>query len=332
MATETENEKGKNPAILYEITGTPYSVMNWHGFKVLSGPGKDASLLNEFKSRQNNNKANIILVAGAPGEGKSYFALRMAQIFDRHFNPYLQIVFTRKHLLWLLGPESPLERNQVVIIDEAQFIVGARHWYEEVQKDVMEHMEAIRSRGFMIFIIALHLDLLDKIIRKYVLSHMIHMEARGVGIVYRCFTPRFASNTYRKRLGIMKLRLPDYEKCRSVIPDCLVCKYREDCQTLRAIYERRKSAYLGKRALEASKKLEKKEEQLKATSLTDDQMVKMVKLYESDFTLTREHRITPDCIRIILKNNYGTSISPRRAVQVRNYMEAICPIEKEENQ
>jgi len=318
-------QPGDQSAVLYRIEGTPYSVMDWNNFKVMFGGGRGPGLLNEFKVRMAKNKSVIILITGSPGEGKSYFALRFAQIFDKFFNPYLQIVFSRKHLLWLLGPESPLQRGQVIIIDEAQFIAGARRWYDEVQKDVMDHMEAIRSKGYIIIIVALHLDLLDKIIRKFVLSHMFHMEERGVARVYRVFTPRFSTITYSKKIGVLKLRLPDYEKCKSVMPDCLVCKHREECQTLRAIYERRKRNFLAEQALKAQRKEERKESKLKGKGLDVEGAIKYLRKHLATAHRIRGNRISAEWVQIMIKKKFNVVISRTKADEIRNYWEALHP-------
>jgi len=311
--------------LLYRIEGTPYSVMNWNNFKIMFGGGRGPGLLNEFKIRLIKNKSVFILITGSPGEGKSYFALRFAQIFDKFFNPYLQVVFSRKHLLWLLGPESPLQRGQAIIIDEAQFIAGARRWYDEVQKDVMEHMEAIRSKGYIIIIVALHLDLLDKIIRRFVLSHMFHMEERGVAKVYRVLTPRFSAITYSKTAGVLKLKLPDYEKCKSVMPDCLVCKYREECQTLRAIYERRKRNFLAEQALKAQKRVEKKESKLKGRTLDEERVIEYLRKHLSEAHRIRGNRISAEWVQVMVRKKFNVMISRTKADEIRNYWEALHP-------
>ena len=179
-------EKTEKAKQLHSVIGTVgnYKVLNWHGYKVLSGHGKSSHILDEIQYRRNTLKQIMIIIVGAPGEGKSYYALRLAEVLDKKFNPFLQIVFDRTHLLWLIGADSPLKMGQVIVIDEAQFIAGARRWYEDIQKDVMEHIEAIRSKGFVVLIVALHINLLDKVIRKYVLSHMMKMNERGSATVY----------------------------------------------------------------------------------------------------------------------------------------------------
>lgn len=239
-----DKEKLVDPvSIIKDDEGKPIKVMNWHGYYVRLGSNKSPFFYNEIQNRRNKNKSNIIVITGSPGEGKTYCAIRLAEVFDPHFDPELQIIFTRPQLLHVIGEKSPLKRGQVIIIDEAHYGMGSRRWMETVQKDLMDALASVRSRGFIILIVSLHIDMLDKIVRKYVLSFMIHMEDRGVGIVYRLYTPRFARELYKTRLGKLKLRLPQAEYCDH--PDCLTCKYvTGECETTRAIYERNKKAFI----------------------------------------------------------------------------------------
>jgi hypothetical protein len=248
-------------------------IMNWNGFKVPYSGGKTAEFFDIIDSRRKQNKSCMIIITGDPGGGKTYAALRLGEIFDPRFNvemtPYdepggSQVTFGRKQLMHLIGNDTPLQREQVIVIDEAQFAMGSRRWYEDVQKDLIEQVEAVRSRGFIIIIVALHLNLLDNIIRRYVLSFMIHMEDRGKGIVYRLYTPRFESEMRKKRLGSITLNLPNYELCKH--PDCLRCPhlYPEnpkivECNYLRAVYERSKKAFIGNKNTEKEAQHEARE-------------------------------------------------------------------------
>ena len=235
---------------------TDYGTINWRGFEVVVGPGKAPYFLDEIEARRTENESNMILIAGPPGRGKSYFALKLAQIFDKKFNVDEQVCFDRLHLLHLISAETPLKYGQVILVDEAQFMAGRRHWYEEIQKDLMDNLEAVRSKGFIIIIVALHLHILDIILQKYVLSFMVYMERRGEGTVYSLFTPRFSTEMFRKRLGLLKLDLPDSDRCGH--DDCIRCKLREECSTDRAIYERKKRMFLAEMTKDSIEKQQKR--------------------------------------------------------------------------
>lgn len=285
--------------ILGEIEGTGHRLYNWNGYGVVLGPGKTPFVFFSIEERRKSIKQNMILIVGQPGTGKSYCALRLAQIFDPHFNPHLQVVFERSHLLWLLGPNSPLKMGQVIVIDEAQFVAGARRWYEEIQKDVMEHIEAVRSRGFIIIIVALHLSLLDKIIRQYVLSHMVLMRDRGKAVFYELFTPPFEDKLYKRRLGSVRLQLPDFEYC--AYPNCLLCQYLNNCMTIRAIYERLKREFLMRMSIQAQRKAALKEGKYRL--LDFNEIFKYILASRGELTYTSKGTVEPESVRIILEKH-----------------------------
>jgi hypothetical protein len=187
--------------------------------------------------------------------------------------------------------------GQVIIIDEAQFIAGSRRWYEDVQKDVMEHIEAIRSKGFVIIIVALHLNLLDKIIRNYVLSHMMVMQKRGLAKVYKVWTPAFADKYFKKRKGYLSLKLPDVERCE--YPNCLICKFKDRCMTIRAIYERQKKNFLNKMNLESAKKAEVRERKRRRIDVNN--LIKRVVESKDQIIYGRTGRAEVESVKLILE-------------------------------
>lgn len=292
---------------LTPIVGTvgQNKIFNWNSFGIIVGHGKTTFILDEIQYRRRKVKQNMMIVVGQPGEGKSYFALRLSEILDKDFNPFMQIVFDRSHLLWLLGPNSPLKMGQVILIDEAQFVAGARRWYEDVQKDVMEHIEAIRSKGFIVIIVALHINLLDKIIRKYVLSHMALMMERGKAVMYNLWTPPFADKLFRRRLGKIAVQLPSYEEC--AYPNCLICKFQDRCMTNRAIYERLKKEFLGKLALQSQQKAEVQDQRRRFINY-EDTLEKILK-YQKDFYYNQKGLVEPESVKIILEENYGIALN-----------------------
>jgi hypothetical protein len=287
----------KPTPIVGEIEGTPYKLYNWNGYGIVVGPGRNTSILDDIQNRRKNVKQNMMIVVGSPGEGKSYFALRLAEIFDRKFVAEEQIVFERGHLLRLIGPNSPLRMGQVILIDEAQFIAGARRWYEDIQKDVMEHIEAIRSKGFIIIIVALHINLLDKIIRQYVLSHMVIMKKRGLGTFYKLWTPPFGDKLFRKRLNVVSLQIPDFERCE--YPNCLICKYLERCMTHRAIYERTKRDFLNMMNAQSTKKAEQKER--RKIDINYGDLIKQITEHSEELIYNKTGKLNPESVNLMLE-------------------------------
>jgi len=354
------------PGPQYEDTPEDYEgpteYVNWEGYKIaINGASRlTPEFFNEIQNRRKNNQAIIIVVTGPPGEGKSYLAQRFCQIFDPRFNivdeedlPDVealvertkgrpgdpsQIVFERHHLLFLIGNDSPLKYGQCIMIDEAQYAMGSRHWYKQLQKDLMEAIESVRSRGYIILIVALHLQLLDRIIRKYVLTYMFHVEERGKAVVYRLYTPRFEKEMQKKRLGVIHLQLPDKEVCEN--GNCLRCNYlrgtnhkdfagrnpkKRRCMTLRARYERRKAAFTGGRSAEAEERA-RVERKPRGESVAE--LAKRLYPTRGEIKRLRNGRYSPAHIQFVLEG-MNVKVGPNKATRIRDRLEFLEAAEKE---
>jgi len=244
--------------------------MDWKGIYVKTGSGYGPFFFNEIERIRRNIEACILVVTGPGGSGKTYFALRLAELLDPTFKPKVQVPFGSPAFLALISEGSPLKMGQFIIPDESQFTMGARNWYEDIQKDLMNQIEAVRSKGYVIMIIALNMAVLDKIARSYVLTHLIHMNKRGEATAYKFYMPAFAKEPYKKKLGKVRLKLPGSEECEH--NSCLRCrfsglrktmwagrdKWLEEktpiCLNIRAQYEREKKTYLERAATEAGER------------------------------------------------------------------------------
>jgi len=228
---------------------------------VLQGGGYSTSTFDEIRKKQSNNESVVVAATGYPGKGKTYGVIRICQKLDSRFHindippaelDNGQIAFSREHLDYLTGENTPLKRGQVIVIDEAHYGVGARRWGEREQQEVVDHIAAIRSKGFLLFLVVLHTEMIDKILRKFVFNYEFNFPRRGQAIAYRKYFPMFAKEPHVKRLGRVNLLLPDEQLCNAL--DCFKCKdeYLDlkdrhpntRCMTIRAVYERRKEWFL----------------------------------------------------------------------------------------
>jgi len=237
----------------------------------LEGLGLTTRIINEIREKIDKNESVVICITGPPGKGKTYFGIRFAQKLDTKFHiidipppiPYLdtsQVTFSREQIAYLTGENTPLERGQVILTDESHWGIGARSWQNRDQQEVVNYLAAIRSKGFVLIIIVLHTRMIDALLRDFVLNYEFQIKARGVGTIYRRYFPPFGTEPYKNRLGRMKLRLPDYFLCSYL--DCLRgkngCKYLhapegKRCETIRAIYERRKNWFLNEKGRKEEK-------------------------------------------------------------------------------
>lgn len=228
---------------------------------VLQGGNYTTKIFDEILQKRNHNESVVVAATGYPGKGKTYGVMRIAQKLDPNFHindvppppgnqDDGQIAFSREHLDYLTGENTPLKRGQVILIDEAHYGVSARRWGEREQQNIVDHIAAIRSKGFLLFLVVLHTEMIDKILRKFVFNYEFYFPKRGQSICYRKHFPRFAKEPFVNRLGKINLLLPDESICNWI--DCFKCEHldikNEDpenhCETIRAIYERRKEHFL----------------------------------------------------------------------------------------
>lgn len=257
----------------------------------LRGAGHSTKILDEILRKRNNKESIVIAVTGPPGTGKTYFGMMLAMILDPKFHctdtpepdpreDHGQIAFTRPHILFLTGPNSPLQPGQCIELDETHFGVGARSWGDKNQQILTNYIAAIRSKGYILIIVVLHTNMLDNMIREYVINYEINVTQRGIGKVYRRWYPTFAKEVYKKRLGTLTLPMPGYEICN--YDSCLSCKslnpkkIGDRCITDRAKYERRKEAFLN------DKGKQQEEESLKTTYHEFDEIIESLQGVSND--------------------------------------------------
>ena len=235
------------------------------------GGNYSTEIVDEIYRRRNNNESIVICITGPPGSGKTLFGARFAQKLDKKFHindipapppneDDSQLAFGREHLAYLTGPKSPVKRDQVIILDESHYGVGARSWHNVNQQELTNYIAAIRSKGYVLIIVVLHTEMIDKLIRNFVVNYEFFLAKRGEAIVYRRFFPQYSTKVFRKRLGKMRLMMPDADQCN--YGSCLRCghlKEKEEpdqrCITIRAIYERRKEDFLSQRSMKAEEEL-----------------------------------------------------------------------------
>lgn len=312
--------------------------MKTHGFMSMQGNGRRDFFTNDIRHRRKQGMSNIILVTGPPGQGKTYMSIRIAQHLDPHFKirdapapdpnqDDSQVCFSREHLLYLLGSNSPLKRDQVIVIDESQYVANNREWYSRIQVELMKTLEAIRSRGFVIIIVSLHRKILDSVIREHILTHHVIVKRRGVGVVHRVYLPDFSDDVREPRLGTLKFRLlPGHEECSD--PHCLTCRHlHKGCKNIRAIYERRKAEFIGAQSDESRVSIREKRQDRDAQRLlkNKDKMIEILYQHKDEIKWTRFGNTQSAQTRAILQTALNTDIGMRQADQIGRQFQLKYP-------
>jgi ATPase related to the helicase subunit of the Holliday junction resolvase len=283
----------------------------------LEGAGYSTRAVQEILEKINSQQNICIVCTGTPGVGKTYFAMRFAQKLDSDFNIIdtpsspgedpSQLVFSRDHLAYLTGPNTPLKRGQVVIVDESHFNIGARSWQDKKQQSLVNYLSSIRSKGLILIIVVLHTRMIDSILRDFMINYEFHVTKRGLATIYRRWYPVNATEPYRKKLGKMKLQLPDEALCNWLT--CLDCEYLKKpvgkrCMTLRAIYERRKEQFLDEKG-------KQREDEVK-NGVDDDTLIETFYNNREMITPTRLHTPDPASLKIIAKLKCDANVGRHR--------------------
>ena len=299
----------------FKYMGKGYKTIKYGHTMNLVGPGFTTKITDEIRAKINKNMSVVICVTGPPGTGKTYMGKRWAQKLDPEFHitdtpppppdqDHGQITFSREHIAYLTGENTPLHRGQVILTDESHWGIGARSWQNKDQQDVVNYLAAIRSKGFVLIIVVLHTRMIDTLLRDFVLNYEFHVTTRGEATVYRRWFPIHASEPYRKRLGRIRMQLPDEALCN--YSNCLRGRYgckwlhpektEDRCMTLRAIYERRKEWFLNEKGKEKAEENSEKEKHRitkkdRRAVLTEDDIKLIPEGHKEKFDRNYLHRL-----------------------------------------
>jgi hypothetical protein len=260
--------------------------LSWGEHAFAFGRGLGVSFFSEIAMKRRMRKSIIIVVTGDPGIGKTWMALRIAEILDKKFDVREQVTFDRPLLLKHLGPESTLSHGRVVLCDESHFAVGSRSWSEVGQRELMAVLSASRFLGLLFIIVCLDKSMLDKILREFLIGFWVKMVDRGFGIAYR--TTSRGGKEWLHRFGELHLKIPSYELCSN--PDCLKCRYLAKCGVPRSIYEKRKKTFFDDR-VEAYLEKDKARRAKEVTLPPDEELMEMIYEYRDELTYTNRKTI-----------------------------------------
>jgi hypothetical protein len=206
-----------------------------------------------------------------------------------------------------------------IVFDEPSYALGKRDWFKELQKVLVHTMESQRFLIHPLFVPIINLALLDKTIRAYLLSHVVHVVGRGHARVYRLKPSQRTEKVYWYNTGEIYYRLFDSDKCDK--DSCLGCKQLDaNCQIFRAQYERKKRTIQFERYEQGEDEASQKE----AQQLTEEQIEKLLMPHLAEL-LTASGRLHVGKIRVYLRENESIRISDWKARQIRSNIEGSHP-------
>lgn len=306
-------------------------LMNFRGWETLVS--KELAVSPFFSSRirwrVNHKLFTNIAVTGEPGIGKSYDALDMARICDGLDRKGIdrfkirQCVFRQSEYMDVV---IYLRMGKSIVFDEPSYALGKRDWYKELQKVLVHTIESQRFMVHPLWIPIVNLSLLDKVIRKYLISHVVHVVGRGHGLVYRIKPSQRTDKDYWYQMGELYYRLFDNDLCSR--DSCLGCKKLGnpdkpkpgDCQIFRAQYERKKRMIQIDRYEQGRTKALEKE----SMDLTERQIEDLLMPHIEQLRSERTARLSVGKMRVFLRD-HKVFLSSWKTRQIKESIEAAHP-------
>lgn len=192
----------------------------------------------------NEIEALRVAIVGPAGRGKTYMGGHIANILESRRFTIDQIVLSGGDYLHLA---DTLEPEKCIVLDEPTYFASARSWQDKYQKLVVRTLESSRFQNNPIFIPIVNRNLLDKVIREYYLTHVIVMQARGIGRVYKTNKDQWSDRLYRNRGCLIGAYYPGVEIARCGRTTCLRCPELPTCNKyIWPQYERKRESEIAK--------------------------------------------------------------------------------------
>jgi len=225
-------------------------------------------LVAQIKKRIQRKKNFVACIVGETGSGKSYYALRLAELIKPNFDVNLNVVFTAKDFLKRINdrdPETMLKKGDVLIFDEAGTGEGisSREWWNLTNRLINYMLQTFRYRQIICFFTVPLQHFIDKQARELVhcvitMQKILHNKKIARARI-KCIQPNYMTGKiYAKRPIVYVAGFPP----RKI--DML--GLRIPSKNLRREYERKKDVWnreFGKkllRELEIKESDEKKDE------------------------------------------------------------------------
>ena len=304
-------------------------LMNFRGWETLVSEeiGVSPFFSSQIRYRVHHKLYTNVAITGEAGIGKSYDGLDMARICEgldrkgRDRFKISQVVFQQSEYLSLL---PTLRMGKSIVFDEPSYALGKRDWYKELQKVLVHTMESQRFLVHPLFIPIINLALLDKTIRSYLISHVVHVTGRGHALVYRIKPSQRTEKVYWYQRGELYYRMFDSELCPK--DSCLGCKkigdpddpHPKDCQVFRAQYERKKRSIQIERYLQGKEQALQKESQ----DLSETQLEQLLIPNVKELISERTGMLSVGKMRVYLRDKHNVILSSWRTRQIKENIEA----------
>lgn len=113
----------------------------------------------------------VVCIQGAEGSGKSNLAYQLCKAYDPNFDMSQQYIYSIDDLRRKLAEGD--DQHNVFWLDEGSNIANNRNWQTQDNKDIVELLEMMRSRQWVLIFCIPLVDRLDVYIRENRLSYLL---------------------------------------------------------------------------------------------------------------------------------------------------------------
>jgi Zonular occludens toxin (Zot). len=148
----------------------------------------------------------FFMLVGDSGEGKSYTALRIAEIVQEDFDPKTQVVYTPDQYLDVINYAVEKRKTKVIILDEAHVTIPARLWLSFTNLAVgLVTTTFRRLKSLAVLIVSPDINWVEKMVRESCNYYAICERKRKDGRIEYVYADVF--KVLRNRYDIEKTKL-----------------------------------------------------------------------------------------------------------------------------
>lgn len=257
------------------------------------------------------NKNALIIVCGETGSGKSYVALRIAEIFNPRFS-IRYVVFSAEEFMELIN-SGKLKKGSVIIWDEAGVGIPAKEWYSISNKMINYVLQVFRKENLIVIFTTPSFTFIDAATRRlfhaYIETRRIDYKRKQAVVVWMKvqYNPRFGKDYFKHHRATNSEGIEVVKKLRFNLPS----------QKLMDEYENKKIYFAKKLYSETEQELKDIREGKEKSRLTVEQMAKQV--LEKKQMFIREYKGRSFIDRVLIMNTFD--IGRNRAEQVKRKVE-----------
>jgi ABC-type dipeptide/oligopeptide/nickel transport system ATPase component len=253
-------------------------------------------IVERIKNRlHNQNKNFLMIICGATGSGKSYSALRLAELIDPEFT-IDNLVFSVEDFMSLLT-SGKLKKGNVIVFDEAGVGIPAREWFSLSNKAINYVFQTFRHENLCVIFTCPSFDFIDSQTRK--LFHA-YLETLAIDFKREQVICKYMEIEYNPRYGKEYFKYPRAKLGnQSVVLNRI--RINKPSQHLIEAYEQKKKHFTSALKQDVLKdiKFAKLKEEVKKVKIDPTELAKQV-LANSDkyVKITKTNRIYADWYRI----------------------------------